>query len=131
MGSERFPCGHSGNRQMAGQRCCCTPNVPSRALGNCSQRVLDRSWEPLDERYYESRGLMQILFRFAAGFCPQLRNNELMARSARGPATVPYNSMGTQYRHLLRVRQQVAKIRQSHGMGFEFRYRNYRVALPG
>src|SRR5258705_4426191 len=41
------------------------------------------------------------------------------------------NSMGTQYQHLLRVRQQVAKIRQPLGMGLELWNRNCRVALPG
>ena len=109
---QRFPRGLSGSRQIARERCCCTPNMPYGAPGNCRQRFLDRAGKPLDERFNESRGLTEILCGFAAGFCAELGNNELMDRITLGDRHAHQdNSMGTQYRHFLRVPQEVAKMR--------------------
>jgi len=97
---------------MARERRCCTPNMPYGAPGNRGQRVLDRAGKPLDERFNEGRGLTEIFCGFAAGFCPELGNNELMDRITLGDRHAHQdNSMGTQYRHFLRVPQEVAKMR--------------------
>ena len=56
---QRFPRGLSGSRQIARERCCCTPNMPYGAPGNCRQRFLDRAGKPLDERFNEGRGLTE------------------------------------------------------------------------
>src|SRR5258708_3264700 len=112
MRFKRFPGGLSGSRQIARESRCCTPNMPSSALGNRSQCVLDRAGKPLDERFNEGRGLTEIRSGFAAALAPELGDNELMDRIALGDRPAYHaTSMGTQYRHPLRGRQQVGKIR--------------------